>query len=67
MSANPFLSLDRQNFPAFSPMFKKKTPSSTEVKCLKFPSVCMHEKLAEDSKLKKFTIVKLNIEYYDIV
>lgn len=32
MSVNPFLSLDRQNFPAFSPMFKKKTPSSTEVK-----------------------------------
>ena len=36
MSVNPFMSLERQNFPEFSPMFKKKTPTSTEVGvCLK--------------------------------
>ena len=55
MSVNPFLSLDRQNFPAFSPMFKKKTPSSTEVRfwfMFEAPFSCMHEKSATERILK---------------
>ena len=32
MSSNPFSTLERQNFPEFSPVFtKNRTPSSSEV------------------------------------